>query len=236
MIVGYRPGTGPLHRAHPFTVLAIAGTAGLLAFVLPSPRGPLVLALAVVLLALVERVPRVLLAALVIAAPVWVFAGVLHGILGNDPTRAVTLGARITAMVVVFLVALASVHPARLVDALVARGAPFEAAYLFSATLQAVPRLRERARSILDAQRCRGLRVRGSVWQRVRAVGPLAVPLVLGALAEVDERAMTLEARGAQSPARRTPLSPPADSTFDRIARWLLLLLLAGGIALRIVA
>ena len=234
MIVGYQPGTGPLHRAHPFTVLAVAGTAGLLAFILPGPIGPVSLAFAVVLLALIERVPRVLFAALVIAVPVWFFAVVLHGVLGNDPARAVTLAARITAMVVVFLVALASVHPARLVDGLVARGAPFEVAYLFSATLQAVPRLRGRAGSILDAQRCRGLRVRGSVWQRVRAVVPLAVPLVLGALAEVDERAMALEARGAQSPAKRTPLSPPTDSTGDRLARWLLLLALAGAIALRV--
>ncbi len=236
MIVGYRPGDGPLHRAHPFTVLAMAGTAGLLAFVLPDPLGPLVLVIAVVLLAFAERVPRVLLTALVIAMPVWFFAVILHGVLGNDPTRAVTLAARITAMVVVFLIALASVHPARLVDALVARGVPFEGAYLFSATLQAVPRLRGRARSILDAQRCRGLRVKGSIWQRIRSVGPLAVPLVLGALAEVDERAMTLEVRGAQSPAKRTPLSPPSDSTFDRIARWFLFVLLVGAIALRVVA
>ncbi len=235
MIVGYQPGTGPLHRAHPFTVLAVTAAAVALAFVLPGPTGPVALMLVAVLVALVERVPRVLIAAAVIALPVLFFAVVLHGILGDDPTRAVTLGARITAMVIVFLVALTAVHPGRLVDALLARGAPFEAAYLFSATLQAVPRLRTRAAAILDAQRCRGLQVKGSIVRRVRAIVPLAVPLVLGALGEADERAMALEARGARSHAKRTPLSPPADSRYDKLVRWLLLFTVVGAIALRVI-
>jgi energy-coupling factor transport system permease protein len=196
----------------------------------------MVLAAAVVLLACVERVPRVLLTALVIAMPVWVFVIVIHWIIGHAPDRAMTLGARITAMIVVFLTALASVHPGRLVDALIARRFPFEVAYLFSATLQAVPRLRARAHAILDAQRCRGLRVAGSPWRRVRAVVPLALPLVLGALAEVDERAVALDARGATAAARRTALDPPHDTVIERIVRWTLLAAVAGTIAARLVS
>jgi energy-coupling factor transport system permease protein len=122
------------------------------------------------------------------------------------------------------------------VDALLERGVPFHVAYLLVATLQSVPELQRRAAAILDAQRCRGLRVRGTVWRRVRSVVPLAVPLVLGALGEVDDRALALEARGAASGQRRTPLAPPPDRWAERVTRWLMLATVVGTIAWRIVA
>lgn len=236
MIVGYHPGTGLLHRAHPFTALALAGAVALLAFILPGPVGPSVLMAGVIFVVTLARLSRVLVTAAFLAVPMWAFAVLLHGFFGDDAARAVTLGARITAMIVMFLAVLAAVHPARLVDALLARGIPFSMAYLFSATLQAVPRLRQRGQQVLDAQRCRGLRFSGSMWRRARAVVPLAVPLVLGALSEVDQRAMALEARGAASPARRTPLEPPQDSTSDRVIRWLLLLVVVGSVVTRVIA
>lgn len=235
MIVGFRPGAGFLHRAHPFTPLAITVSVALLAFVLPGTGGPLLLLLAVSLLAVAAGVGGVLAPALVLAIPFWLFLIILHGLLDATPDRAVLIGARITAMLVTFTTAVAVVHPARLVDALLERGLPFSVAYLFAATLQAVPRLRERAREILDAQRCRGLRVRGSLLNRATAVVPLAVPLVLGALTEVDERAMALEARGVGAATSRTPLAPPADHPVERWVRRALLALPAVVLVVRFV-
>jgi energy-coupling factor transport system permease protein len=222
MILGYNPGNGLLHRAHPFTSLMLATAVVILAFGLPTPTGPLFLTGVLVALALLSRLPRVLLTAFVFALPFWVFLILLHVVFGDAPTRAVTVGGQITAILIGFLLVLASVHPGRLVDALLQRGIPFSAAYVMAATLQSVPRLRDQARAILDAQRCRGLVVQGSPWRRARAIVPLAIPLVLGALAEVDERAIALDARAATSPVRRTPLDPPADSTAQRIIRWAL--------------
>lgn len=234
MIVGYRPGTGLLHRAHPYTPLAIAAATAVLAFTLPAPRGPLVLVALLIALAVIARLPAVLATAIPIAVPFWFFLTLIHVVVGDDPERAVTVGARITAMLVSFLLVLATVHPARLVDALLQRRWSFQLAYLLSATLQAVPRLRDRATVILEAQRCRGLRVRGSVWRRVRAVVPLAVPLVLGSLIEVDARALALEARAAHGPQPRTPLDPPPDHWSQRGARGLLLLAAAAAVAWRV--
>lgn len=222
MIVGYVAGRSPLHQAHPFTALVLAGTVVVLAFALPAPQGPMALAVALTALALLAGLPRVLLTALGFSLPFWFFLGVIHGVIGDAPLRALTVAAQITAMLIAFLLVLATVHPARLVDALLQRGVPFSLAYLLSATLQAVPRLRRQAGDIVDAQRCRGLRVRGSAWRRVRAIVPLAIPLVLGALGEVDERAMALDARGVAAPAHRTPLEPPPDSISQRLVRWLL--------------
>ncbi|UCF41880.1 MAG: energy-coupling factor transporter transmembrane protein EcfT [Gemmatimonadota bacterium] len=236
MIVGYVAGKSPLHQAHPFTALALAATVVVLAFALPAPQGPAALAVALAALALLARLPRVLLTALGFSLPFWFFLGVIHGLIGETPLRALTVGAQITAMLTAFLLVLATVHPARLVDALLQRGVPFSLAYLLSATLQAVPRLRRQAADIVEAQRCRGLRVRGSVWRRTRAVVPLAIPLVLGALGEVDERAMALDARGAAAPAHRTALEPPPDSTAQRVVRWLLAAAAVGVIVWRVLA
>ena len=58
----------------------------------------------------------------------------------------------------------------------------------------------------------------------MRALRALALPLLLSALHEVDERALALETRGLVSGARRTALAPPHDRAAERAVRWGLLL------------
>jgi energy-coupling factor transport system permease protein len=235
VILGYVPGEGVLHRAHPFTPLTIAGGTALLAFLLPGPVGPWSLAGVIGILAVVAGLAGVLATVLAFSAPLWVFLALIYGVFGNAPVLGVTFAGRITAILLGFLLALAAVHPGRLVDAMVARRVPFAIAYLLAATLQAVPRLQRQAATILEAQRCRGLRVGGSPWRRLRGIVPLALPLVQGALAEADDRAVALEVRGAVSGHVRTPLHPPRDHAFDRTVRWGMgLLVLAAGV-LRVV-
>jgi energy-coupling factor transport system permease protein len=59
---------------------------------------------------------------------------------------------------------------------------------------------------------------------RLRALRALALPLVLSALHDVDERALALETRGLVAGARRTALAPPADHRSEQALRWLLVL------------
>jgi energy-coupling factor transport system permease protein len=233
---GYRPGDGLLHRTHPFTIASLAGAVSVLAFVLPGVLAPWGLVAGLCVLAAVSGLLPVLRTAAAFSAPFWGFLILIHGVFRDDLGTAVVLAGRISAMLTVFLLLLASVHPGRLVDAMLERGAPFGLAYLFGATLQAVPQLQRRAAAILDAQRCRGLRVRGSLVRRARAVIPLAVPLVLGALAEVDERALALEIRGAGSGARRTPLDPPRDGAVGWLVRWFLLAAVIGAVLWRLLS
>jgi len=80
------------------------------------------------------------------------------------------------------------------------------------------------AATILSAQRARGLDTEGSLLKRVRGIVPLVGPVILGALAEVEERTMALEARGFTRPGHRTLLWQPADDSVQRLVRWLLLL------------
>lgn len=228
------PGEGPLRQAHPFTPLAIAAASAVLAFALPAPGGPVLLGVCLVALVAIEGVPQVFPPALITAIPFWILLYLIHGVFGRSPGLALGLGARVFAIVTAFLLALATVHPGRLVDGLVARGAPFSLAYLLASTLQAVPRLRARAKEILDAQRCRGLAVRGAPWRRVRALALLVVPLALSALAEVEARTLALETRGAGNVVRRTPLDPPEDTRVERVVRWGMAVVAAAALVARV--
>ena len=199
-------------RLHPFTSLAIAGALPALAWILPAPVGGLATAIVALGLTLTVRVMRT---AVFTAAPFWLFLLLLH-----DVPTTVGIGLRITTMVASFVWVAAAVPSPRLVEAMVAAGWSVSVAYVFAATLSAAPVLRARARRIADAQRCRGLSARGGLIHRLRALRALALPLILSALHEVDERALALETRRLVPGARRTPLSPPPDPPAQRIVRW----------------
>lgn len=211
-----------MRALHPFTLLTLAAALPALAWILPAPwGGPAALSVVAVLLLAPGVSPglRVARTAALTAAPFWFFLFLLHGVGGMVAT-----GPRLTTMIGSFVWLVAVLPPARLVEAMVAAGWPVSAAFLFSATLSAVPALRERASRLVDAQRCRGLRTRGGPLVRFAALRALALPLVLSALHEVDERALALETRGLTAGARRTPLAPPADYAAERMLRWTLVL------------
>lgn len=115
--------------------------------------------------------------------------------------------------------------PSELVLDLERRGVSPRVAFVALASVQTVPAMVERAATITAAQRARGLDTEGSIWRRVRGVLPLAGPVLLGSVAQVEERTMALESRAFTRPGRRTLLWQPPDSLPQRIARWLLLIL-----------
>lgn len=238
-MIGYVAGRSPLHRAHPYTPLAAASALLLVAFAVSTPRAIGFVVAGAVLLALAGGTGRLILRPmLMLVLPTWLLLLVLHGILGCEPhvalgpvalsgpgvRRALVLGGRVTAIVIGFLTALATVSPPRLVEAMTARGVPFGRVFLLVSTLTLVPRMRARTTAILEAQQCRGLRAAGSPVARLRALVPLVLPLILGALAEVDEQVLALDARGAGANVSRTALDPPVDRAAERVLRWLLVL------------
>src|SRR5438132_197428 len=162
---------------HPFTLLTLAAALPTLAWLLPAPAGALGTAAVAFGLAAAAGVRRVLVPAVVTAAPFWLFLFVLH-----DLPTTLAIGLRITTMVAGFVWLAAVLAPDRLVEAMVARGWSVTVEYVFAAPLSAVPLFRARARRIVEAQRCRGLSPRGSVAKRLRALRALALPLLLSAL------------------------------------------------------
>lgn len=207
-----------MNRLHPFTLIVIAAALPALAWILPAPGGGAATAVVALGIAASRGLRPGLWPAVLGAAPFWVFLLLLH-----DVHTTIAIGLRITTMVASFVWLAATLAPDRLVEATVARGWSPTAAYLFAATISAVPALKARAQRIVEAQRCRGLSPRGSLGNRLRALRALALPLILSALHEVDERALALETRGLVPGARRTALAPPPDHAVERAVRWLLL-------------
>ncbi len=124
--------------------------------------------------------------------------------------------------------------PADLVVDLERRGVSPRIGFVANASVQTVPAMVERAMQITAAQRARGLDTEGSLWRRVRGIVPIVGPVILGSIAEVEERTMALEARGFARPGRRTLLWSPPDSVFQSALRWGLLVALLALIVARV--
>ncbi len=149
----------------------------------------------------------------------------------------VDFAARITLRLLVLAMALVlfglTTEPRSLVADLERRGVSPRLTFALAATLEAVPAMIGRARTVAAAQRARGLDTEGSIGARLRGLRPLAVPVVLSAFAEVEERSLALEARGFDRPGRREPLWTPADTSSQRLARWLVIAGLVAVLAAR---
>jgi energy-coupling factor transport system permease protein len=216
-----------------------------LAVLLGGIVGPAVLtAVAVVVPALIGRIlGRLLRTALLLSLPIAISVLVVNVLFfpaGQEvlfqlgPIRATAEGlefaletlARLGAISGAITLFYLTTPPSELVLDLERRGVSPRVAFVALASVQMVPALVERAATITAAQRARGLDTEGSLWRRLRGVLPLAGPVLLGSITEVEERTMALEARGFTGPGRRTLLWWPADSGRQRLARWLLVLAL----------
>jgi len=133
---------------------------------------------------------------------------------------AIEILARIAAISGAITLFYLTTRPPELVLDLERRGVSPRLAFVTIASVQTVPQMAERASAIVAAQRARGLDTEGGMRNRLRGILPLAAPVVLGAIAEVEERSMALEARAFTRPGRRSLLWHPPDSTPQRVARW----------------
>jgi energy-coupling factor transport system permease protein len=146
---------------------------------------------------------------------------------------AVEILARVAAISGAITLFYLTTRPGDVVVDLERRGVSSRVAFVVNATVQTVPAMVTRAQTIVDAQRSRGLDTQGGMWQRIRGIVPIVGPVILGSIAEVEERTMALEARGFTRPGRRTLLWWPADPPAERVIRWLFVLAVPAAIAAR---
>ena len=248
-----RPGPSRFHRLNPLTKATLATVTAVAAVVLGGLIGPAVLvALAVIGPAIAAGVlGRLVRTALVLSLPIAVSAFLVNlFFLPGAETVLVRIGpitataeglafaleilARILAISGAVTLFYLTTRPSDLVVDLERRGVSPRVGFVASAAVQTVPAMVERAGQITAAQRARGLDTEGSVWRRIRGILPIVGPVILGSIAEVEERTMALEARGFTRPGRRTLLWAPADSTAEALLRWELLLGLAALIVVRV--
>jgi energy-coupling factor transport system permease protein len=248
-----RPGPSAYHRLNPLTKATIATVTAIAAVVIGGLIGPaILLAGAVVAPAIaagvLRRLARLsLLLALPIAASAFVinlffFPGAEEVLFRIGPITATAEGLAFALEILARLMAISgavtlfylTTRPSDLVVDLERRGISPRIAFVANASVQTVPAMVERAAQITSAQRARGLDTEGSIWRRLRGIVPIVGPVILGSIAEVEERTMALEARGFGRPGRRTLLRTPADSTAQAIARWSMVLGLVALTAARI--
>ena len=248
------PGSSPVHRLNPLTKATLATVTAIAAVVLGGLLGPaLLVAAAVIVPAFLAGVlPRLLRLAGLLALPIGIsaflvnvffFPGGEDVLLRIGPVTATAEGlafaleilARILAISGAVTLFYLTTHPADLVVDLERRGVSPRIAFVANASVQAVPAMVDRAAQITAAQRARGLDTEGSAWRRVRGVVPIVAPVILGSIAEVEERTMALEARGFTRPGRRTLLWAPRDTGPEALVRWLLVVALAALVVMRVV-
>ena len=244
----YRPGSTWLHRRHPVTKLLGLALVLLTAFILP-PTVLVLLAIIVVAIAasaglvvpLIRalRIPLVLLTSIVVVNALF-FPGATDRLVSLGPlaitreglTFGVVSAGRILVAFIASVLFLFTTLADDILEALVARGASHRFAFVVLSAVQMVPRMQDRAASILDAQQARGLAIKGSLRVRIRALVPLVAPVLLGSLIDVRERTLALEARGFGARPGRTAYRVVADPPGDRPLRWLLILGMVGVVIL----
>lgn len=224
---------------HPFTKLTIAACAVVIAFAAGFLGAIGVLAL-LLLLSLRQQVTGTLLRRLWLAiGPIGLFLLPIHGFFHPGATPLFTVVgltftqeglnyaglilSRLAVLATALLLFALTTSPSELAAALTQQGLPPTLTYLLISPFQLLPEIRVQASTILAAQQARGLETTGTLWQRSRALLPLVVPLVLGALVAVEERAMALEARAFRAKGRKTSLLQLPDSRTQRYLRYGLL-------------
>ncbi len=247
-----RPAQGRYRGLNPTTKLVIAFSTALIAFGVRGWTGALVALAVVVASATYGRIGRAMLPYALATIPLVISILLVNTFLypgASDPIAHVgplspswsglTAAVQGTLRVVAFAMSVAlfalTTTTNDLVSDLERRGLGRRPSFVLSAAIGTVPRMIDRAKEITEAQRARGLDTEGRVWRRIRGLVPLAGPLVIGALTEVEEKTMALEARGFTAPGRRTVLRAMPDSPTQRALRWLLtvgtLLVLAASIS-----
>jgi len=140
---------------------------------------------------------------------------------------------RYCTLVAALFTVLQTTPTAQLTQALAERGMPRSIEYILLMALQIIPDMQARAAAILEAQQSRGLVIK-SIVSRVQALLPLIGPLVVGALVDIEERAMALELRAFAATSLPTRMAVIVDSRAQQIARTALLLCAVLIIGLRI--
>lgn len=240
----YQPGESVLHRINPVTQIVLATCFSLVVFILGEYQVPLALALVLLGLVFVARVHGLVLKLYAaVAVPFAFFLLLIQGILLKppDPTPLLTVGSvtvwesgfeqarliflRISVLILAFLLFATTAQPQRLRIALMEKGVPSKLAYVFIASLQIIPEIRDRATAISESQQARGLDTSAGVRTRLTSIVALLAPLLISTLIVANTRALALNARGFQATGPRTYLYDVPDPTGERALRYL------GGIA-----
>ena len=155
------------------------------------------------------------------AGEVWLKFGFIS-VYKEGVMKAIGLTSKLTAIVSA-LTMLTLITPVKdFTLALEKKGLNPKAAFILMLTLQTIPEMKKQADVIMDSQKARGIETEGNVFVRAKALIPIFIPLVLSSIANTEERAITLEARGFSVGEKRTILHDIKETKNDKIMKIML--------------
>ena len=167
------------------------------------------------------------------AGEVWLKFGFIS-VYKEGVMKAIGLTSKLTAIVSA-LTMLTLITPVKdFTLALEKKGLNPKAAFILMLTLQTIPEMKKQADVIMDSQKARGIETEGNVFVRAKALIPIFIPLVLSSIANTEERAITLEARGFSVGEKRTILYDIKETKNDKIMKIMLAIFIVLCIAWRV--
>lgn len=136
--------------------------------------------------------------------------------------RGVNFASRVMGVGTAILLLIEITDLSRLVISLEQRGINPRITYVITATVNIIPQMRNRMGTIMDAQRARGIETDANLFVRAKAFIPTMGPLILNSVVGVEEKAITLEARGFTAQGERTSIHYIDDPVGEKTLRKLL--------------
>lgn len=167
------------------------------------------------------------------AGEVWLKFGFIS-VYKEGVMKAIGLTSKLTAIVSA-LTMLTLITPVKdFTLALEKKGLNPKAAFILMLTLQTIPEMKKQADVIMDSQKARGIETEGNVFVRAKALIPIFILLVLSSIANTEERAITLEARGFSVGEKRTILYDIEETKNDKIMKVILAIFIVLSIVWRV--
>lgn len=167
------------------------------------------------------------------AGEVWLKFGFIS-VYKEGVMKAIGLTSKLTAIVSA-LTMLTLITPVKdFTLALEKKGLNPKAAFVLMLTLQTIPEMKKQADVIMDSQKARGIETEGNVFVRAKALIPIFIPLVLSSIANTEERAITLEARGFSVGEKRTILYDIEETKNDKVMKIILAIFIVLNIVWRV--
>lgn len=221
-----RPATlhNPIRNANPLILLSAAVPFAVMAATLPKVVGPAGICLAVLIIGFLGGVgPSFAKNYVRLFGIVGGLLFVVRVIFAADPANALwawgpfaisplsiadaaDFALIVMAMCGILTLFFALVPVGHLMLALEHLGVSRKASYVVLASFQAIIDLGGNTRTVMDAQKARGIETEGSLLRRAGAFFPVLTPVFLSAMSQTEERALALDARAFNAPTAHSRL------------------------------
>ena len=147
------------------------------------------------------------------------------------------MAGRMYALLLTIPLVISTTDMNKLTLGLIKLNVPYKITFVISTALRFAPLLMEEVRSIIDAQKLRGLDIdKMNLIKRASVYSKVAVPLIIGALNKSMQLEIALQAKAFSGSSDRTYLHSIDMKTFDWIVTVMAITISIAGLVLRVAA